>query len=351
LLGHTPPVQFEAAEAHYREVLRLDEAHAPSYVGLGRLRDLQGRHDEAASAYEKAIQLDPDYAVAYERYGQSLLAQYIERAGGRVELTGAMPEVMVKARGLLAKSVELDPKSMNAHAAFGKTFMFGDEDVSAGIASLTTAARALPARTDILYDLLVLQVRAGNRTAARSILKEALRYRADDELLALAEMAVLSLDLKRAEALLAEGKLEESMAVFERVADETRDPELEQQIRARLAATRSFNEAESILGLYNHAMDTINAGNYEEALVILEQLVPRIDSPELKAEGERQIAELREVTRHNRLVGRYNRAVQQANAGDLDGAVRLLEQILADRPDQDLRQKAEAVLSDLKEQR
>jgi len=349
LLGHTPPLQFEAAEAHYREVLRLDEAHAPSYVGLGRLRDLQGRPAEAAPLYKKAIQLDPTYAAAYERYGQSLLEQYIEGAGGRVELSGATPEVMVEARGLLEKSIELDPKSMNAHAAFGKTFMFGDQDVSAGIAALTAAAMAFPARTDILYDLLVLQVQAGNRSAARAILNDALRYRADDELLALAEMAVLSLDVARADALLAEGKVDEAMAVFERVADETHDPELEQQIRARLAATRSFNEAESVLGLYNRAMDTINAGNYDEALVILEQLVPRIEEPGLRAEGERQIAELRRVTRHNRLVGRFNRAVTQANAGDLAGAARLLEQILADEPDEDLRQKVEEVLSSLKE--
>ena len=71
----------------------------------------------------------------------------------------------------------------------------------------------------------------------------------------------------------------------------------------------------------------------------------------MKSEAERHIVELREVTRHNRMVGRFNRAVQEANAGDLDAATRILEWLLADGPDEDLRRKAQALLSNLGEQR
>jgi len=351
LLSHTAPVRYEAAETHYREALRLDATHAPSYVGLGRLEEIQGLHTEAASFYEKAIAIDPNHAAAYERHGHSVLQEYLERTGGRLELNAATPEAMLEARALFTKSLELDPTSMNAHAGFGKTFYFGGQDVGPGIASLTRAAAALPARTDVLYDLLVLHVQAGNGQAARAVLDDALRHRADDELVAHAERAIVALDLQRSDALLAEGKVDEAMVVLERVADETGDPELEQQIRARLAASRSLSEAESMIELYNLAMADINAGEYDKALTILEQLVPEIDEPGLKAEGEAHIASLRATTRHNRLVGRFNRAVELANAGDLGGAARLLERVLADEPEEDLRQKAEALLTALGEQR
>jgi len=112
---------------------------------------------------------------------------------------------------------------------------------------------------------------------------------------------------------------------------------------------RGFEQAGSVIELYNHAMATINAGEYEEALAILEPLVPRIEDPALRAEGERHVEELREVTHHNRLVGRLNRAVKLANSGDVEGAARLLERILADEPGDDLRQKVETILSSLRE--
>jgi len=208
LLSHSAPVRFEAAEGHYREALRLDEAHGPSYVGLGRLMEMRGRYDEAAVLYEKAIAVAPDYAPAYERYGHSRLQDQIERSGGRVELDATTPDAMLQARALFARSLELDPTSMNAHAGLGKTYFFGGGDVGPGIASLTRAASALPARADILYDLLVLHAQAGDGAAARAVLDDGLRYRADDELLAHAERVIVTLDLKRSDALLAEGKID-----------------------------------------------------------------------------------------------------------------------------------------------
>ena len=235
LLSHSAPVRFDAAEAHYREALRLDDAHGPSYVGLGRLMEIRGRHDEAAAFYEKAIAVAPNYAPAYERYGHSVTQEYIEGTGGRVELNGATPDAMSKARALFEKSLELDPTSMNAHAGFGKTFYFGEADVGPGIASLTRATTAMPARTDILYDLLVLHVQAGDGSAARAVLNDALRHRAGDELVAHAERVIVTLDLRHSDALLAQGRIDEAIRLLEGILADHPEADLRQKVEAMLS--------------------------------------------------------------------------------------------------------------------
>jgi tetratricopeptide (TPR) repeat protein len=351
LLSHTLPIRYDDAEEHYREALRLDESHAPSYVGLARLEDFRGRYNEAIPLYDKAIAADPGYAPAYRHYGRSLLGSHIAATGGVLEESPSTTPVVARSRELFRKCLELEPDDANARAGLGKTYLFGAGDVEPGIVALTAASRELPSRTDILYDLLVLQVRAGNRTAARSILNNALRYRADDELVAQSERIVLSLDLEQADTLLAEGRVEEAVAVLERVAAETTDPELAAQIRAEVRAAVSFADERSQIELYNLAMGMINEGDYETALAILEQLVPQVEDPELAARGQAHIVELREVTRHNRLVLRYNRAVREANAGRTDAATRLLEGVLAEGAEGDLREKAESMLGQLREQR
>ena len=58
-----------------------------------------GRHDEAIGCFEKAIELDPDYAVAHHDKGLSLAALGLYD----------------KAIGCFEKAIELDPDYAVAH--------------------------------------------------------------------------------------------------------------------------------------------------------------------------------------------------------------------------------------------
>lgn len=51
--------RFAEAEASYREVVRLDRAHAQGQTNLGCVLHRQGRIDEAVACYRKALQLEP----------------------------------------------------------------------------------------------------------------------------------------------------------------------------------------------------------------------------------------------------------------------------------------------------
>jgi serine/threonine protein kinase/Flp pilus assembly protein TadD len=54
--------QYDKAEAIYREIQSMDSTYALCFVGLGRIRFVQGRFDEAVSEYKKALRLNAFYA-------------------------------------------------------------------------------------------------------------------------------------------------------------------------------------------------------------------------------------------------------------------------------------------------
>lgn len=81
------------ALALLRRVAELEPDYPPVFYRIGEVLDRNGRRAEARDAYEKALRLDPNLAVAHQNLGQALLAlghtlasvQHLERA---IELGG-----------------------------------------------------------------------------------------------------------------------------------------------------------------------------------------------------------------------------------------------------------------------
>ena len=63
--------ELELAEAHYRESLAI-EPQAAIYNDLGFVLERQGLPEDAAEAYRKALELDPESASAHYNLGASL---------------------------------------------------------------------------------------------------------------------------------------------------------------------------------------------------------------------------------------------------------------------------------------
>ena len=83
----------DEALALLRRVADLAPDYPPVFFRIGEVLDRNGRRAEARDAYEKALRLDPDLAIAHQNLGQALLAlghtlasvQHLERA---IELGG-----------------------------------------------------------------------------------------------------------------------------------------------------------------------------------------------------------------------------------------------------------------------
>ena len=52
--------RYKAAEASYREAIRLDPNYAPAYYGLGNILQKQGKHQVVDEAFKTAFRLNPE---------------------------------------------------------------------------------------------------------------------------------------------------------------------------------------------------------------------------------------------------------------------------------------------------
>ncbi len=90
---------FKAAEAQFRESVRLDQNEAQAYFNLGNVLMLTGRYSESEAVVEAGLQRRPDSAFARFLQGQ-LFAR-----------TGKFPE----AEKSLREALQLDPTMSQAH--------------------------------------------------------------------------------------------------------------------------------------------------------------------------------------------------------------------------------------------
>jgi len=90
------------------------------------------------------------------------------------------------------------------------------------------------------------------------------------------------------------------------------------------------------------------AGDLDGAVALVEQILITLEDTAMVREVEAQLAEMRRVRDHNRSAERYNEAVTLANAGRTAEAVAVLEGLLADRPTPELRRAAAGLLAQLR---
>ena len=115
-------LRLELSPAERTKVPRRPTADLAAYDlylrGLAAAADLKGKHfDEAVRCFEQATTLDPQFAEAFAAWANL----YVAAAGDFIP----MREVIPRARELVARALELDPRSSDAHAALANiTFQF-----------------------------------------------------------------------------------------------------------------------------------------------------------------------------------------------------------------------------------
>jgi len=344
LLMHTPPIRLDEAERHFRAALDVRPDHAPAYAGLGRVFEERGRWDAAIEQYKKAIALDADDARAYAAYGWNLLTAF---SRGDQDARSGTSHQLLAARMLFRKSIELDPHNVDNYAGLGKTYLFENGEAAEGLAALEHATKLMPSRTDILYDLFIVQLNAGEEAGARRTLNEGLRPRAESALIHEAEDRLLEIQLDRAAALFAEGNDEEARTLLEWVAREAHDPNLRQFVLSQLMSLRGFTADEAVAEIYDRAIQAANGGDLNESARLLREVIMQAEDPTLRLAADSNLRMIEEAVLHNRTVERYNRAVREANAGNLAAAIEVLEQALETDPEGPLRRQVEQTLREL----
>jgi tetratricopeptide (TPR) repeat protein len=297
LLGHAGAARTVEAEAYFQEALRLNPRQARAHAGLGYLRYSQNRFDESIPLFEQAIAIEPDAMSCY------LLSRSLLKVNAASAT--ATPSWLARSRDLLARAITLRPRFAAPYVTLGATHILPDGDVAAGIELLEKARVMLPARTDIAGNLVYLYLRQGDFHRAQNLVDTVLAGGGDEEI------------LKKARAALA--TYQEHLAA-KQSADETRPNAASE---ARYEAWRA-KMVKTLRDELARTEDPATRARLEEALKHLERPSPALA--------------------YTTVVEIYNEAVDKANKRDYPGAIALLEDLLSKVEDPDLRQKIETLL-------
>src|SRR5947207_10259466 len=120
---------------------------------------------QSEQLYERAVELDPNFALAIARYSQleSWIGRTYERTLQRRE----------KARSLAERALQLQPDLPEAHLARGYSYYWGDNNYDAALKEFEVAQRSLPNESEVYLAIGAIQRRQGKWTESTANLEKA----------------------------------------------------------------------------------------------------------------------------------------------------------------------------------
>jgi serine/threonine-protein kinase len=127
---------------------------------------------QSAQLYQRAIELDPKFALAFARYSQL--------EGWMMRTHDASPEHREKARALAERALQLKPDLPEAHLALGFSYYWGDNNYEAALKEFEIAKRALPNESEVYLAIGAIQRRQGKWAESTTNLEKAVSLNPKD---------------------------------------------------------------------------------------------------------------------------------------------------------------------------
>ena len=127
---------------------------------------------QSAQLYQRAIDLDPNFALALARYSQ--LESWMLRTHD------ASSEHREKARTLAERALQLQPDLPEAHLALGFSYYYGDNNYEAALKEFEIAQRALPNESEVYLAIGAIQRRQGKWAESTANLEKAVSLNPKD---------------------------------------------------------------------------------------------------------------------------------------------------------------------------
>ena len=141
------------------QIERKPTENGEAYLAFVQAHNLQNAYEDfeklkqSEQLYERAIQLDPNFALAFARYSQ--LESWILHTFDRT------PERREKVRTLSERALQLQPDLPEAHLALGFSHYYGDDNYDAALEEFEIAQRGLPNESDAYLAIGAIQRRQG----------------------------------------------------------------------------------------------------------------------------------------------------------------------------------------------
>jgi TolB-like protein/Flp pilus assembly protein TadD len=153
------------------QIERKPTENGEAYLAFVQAHNLSGALEDfeklkqSEQLYQRAIELDPNFALAIARYSQleSLILHLFERT----------PERREKAQTLAERALQLQPDLPEAHLARGFSYYYGDNNYDAALKEFEIAQRGLPNESEVYLALGAIQRRQGKWAESTANLEKA----------------------------------------------------------------------------------------------------------------------------------------------------------------------------------
>src|SRR5205809_1434353 len=171
-------LQAKLSPAEKSQMTRKPTENGEAYLAFVQAHDLSCAYEDpvklkqSAQLYQRAIELDPNFALALARYSQ--LESWLVRTH---EGTSEHRE---KARSLAEQALELQPDLPEAHLARGYSYYWGDNNYDAALKEFEIAQTGLPNESEVYLALGAIQRRQGKWTESTANLEKAVSLNPKD---------------------------------------------------------------------------------------------------------------------------------------------------------------------------
>src|SRR5213083_2455170 len=152
-------LQAKLSPGEKSQMERKPTENAEAYLAFVQAHNLSCAFEDleklkqSEQLYARAIELDPNFALAIARYSQleSWFLHDIDRT----------PERREKARTLAERALQLQPDLPEAHLALGFVYYYGDNNYDAALKEFEIAQRGLPNESEVYLAIGAIQRRQG----------------------------------------------------------------------------------------------------------------------------------------------------------------------------------------------
>src|SRR5215813_8774361 len=152
-------LQAKLSPLEKAQIERRPTQNGEAYLAFVQARNLSHAIEsteklkQSEQLYQRAIELDPNFALAVARYSQlqSWFVNDVERT----------PERLGKARTLAEQAMQLEPDLPEAHLALGFSYYYGDKNYEAALREFEIARLGLPNESEVYLAIGAIQRRQG----------------------------------------------------------------------------------------------------------------------------------------------------------------------------------------------
>lgn len=283
------------AERFLAAAIAENKEHAGAYATLAMVHDAAGRGAEAQVEYERAVRFGSNDPNVYLFYGATVLRNAANAMRGQSAPKGELD----RARKLFTRAAELAPTSARALAGIGATYVISDEDPTPGIAALEKSLALAAGQDDVAVNLAQLYARTGRRAEASRVFESVSASRTPEQVREARE-ALLSADLDRAQTLLQDDKASEALPILKSVLSQTSNETLKAKLMNAIAEIEGHVAADKQAVEINKAIELANKGKLAEALAVIDAILPQITDAELRESTKNLRADMEKASKQKK---------------------------------------------------